>query len=206
MKKIDIGIVCNNSIINEGISYILESITKINIAYMSHEVRDNTIQLLIFLVDEKNSDFDFSFLDKNTPILYMFLNKNIEIEKVNFDNRIHGVLTLNTSKSEIIESIDSLLSGKRYYSSEASNMVFLKFLVKSNELISENLDKDQLFSSREREIIKLVMQGMSSKEIGDELNISKRTVEKHRSNCMIKANVNSSIELIEFTKFNNIKI
>ena len=204
MKKIDIGIVCNNSIINEGIRYILESIANINIAYMSHEVKENTIQLLIFLVDEKNFDLDFSFLDEKIPILYMFLNKNIEIEKVNFDHRIHGVLTLSTNRNEIIHSINDLMNGTRYYSNEASNMVFFKFLVKTNELLNE--DKDQLFSSREREIIKLVMQGMSSKEIGDELKISKRTVEKHRSNCMMKANVNTSIELIEFAKFNKLKI
>ncbi len=204
MKKIDVGLVCNYSIINDGIRYILESIPSVNIAYTNHEIKDNTIQLLIFLVDEKNYQLDMSFMNKKTPILYLFLSKNISIEKVNFDNRIHGVLTLNTNRNEIINSINDLINGKRYYSNEASNMVFFKFLVKTNELLIE--EKDQLFSSREREIIKLVMQGMSSKEIGDELKISKRTVEKHRSNCMMKANVNTSIELIEFAKFNKLKL
>ena len=143
MKKIDISLVCNNSIINDGITYILRSIPNVNIAFSNYEVKDNNIQLLIILVDDKNFELDISFLNNNIPILYMLLSKSICIEKVNFDNRIHGVLTSNTNKDEIIESIDSLLKGKRYYSNEASNMVFFKFLIKSNELIKdENSFKD----------------------------------------------------------------
>ena len=59
----------------------------------------------------------------------------------------------------------------------------------------EDLD---LLTSREREVLQLLAEGLSNREIGEELNISIKTVETHRSNLMSKLQVNSKTELVKY--------
>lgn len=58
--------------------------------------------------------------------------------------------------------------------------------------------KDEVFSIREREVLDLLSQGKSSKEIADSLFITERTVESHRKNMMEKGRVKNTAELIAF--------
>ena len=58
--------------------------------------------------------------------------------------------------------------------------------------------KDEIFSQREREVLELLSQGNSSKEIADILFITERTVESHRKNMIEKAEVKNTVELIAY--------
>ena len=58
--------------------------------------------------------------------------------------------------------------------------------------------KDEIFSQREREILELLARGKSSRETGDILFITERTVETHRKNMLEKSNVKNTVELIAF--------
>ncbi|MCB0482276.1 MAG: hypothetical protein KDC83_12660 [Flavobacteriales bacterium] len=61
-----------------------------------------------------------------------------------------------------------------------------------------------LFGKRELEVLKLLQKGYSSKEIADKMFISKYTVDTHRRNMMKKADCNNSLELLSFSKANEI--
>jgi DNA-binding NarL/FixJ family response regulator len=69
----------------------------------------------------------------------------------------------------------------------------------------ENTKKvEVVFTGREKEILNLLTRGLSSKEIGEMLFISPRTVDAHKYNIMQKLNVNSSSELVYFALKNQL--
>ncbi len=92
-----------------------------------------------------------------------------------------GYIVKDVSPTEMINAIQTVVDGETYYSSCVSQMLFDDFSKSSNK------DSDKLgLTQRQRTILALVEQGMSSKAIANELNISVRTVEAHRHNIKIK--------------------
>jgi len=92
-----------------------------------------------------------------------------------------GYIVKDVSPAEMINAIQTVVNGETYYSSCVSQMLFDDFSKSSTK------DGDKLgLTQRQRTILALVEQGMSSKAIANELNISVRTVEAHRHNIKIK--------------------
>lgn len=92
-----------------------------------------------------------------------------------------GYIIKDVTAQEMISAIKTVVGGETYYSSCVSQMMFDDY----NKSGSQESDKLGL-TQRQRTILALVEQGMSSKAIANELNISVRTVEAHRHNIKIK--------------------
>ena len=92
-----------------------------------------------------------------------------------------GYILKDVSAQEMVNAIRTVVNGETYYSSCVSQMMFDDFS-KSHRSSGDKLGLTQ----RQRTILALVEQGMSSKAIANELNISVRTVEAHRHNIKIK--------------------
>lgn len=92
-----------------------------------------------------------------------------------------GYIVKDVSAEEMINAIKVVCRGETYYSSCVSQMLFDDYS-KNNQQGGDKLGLTQ----RQRTILALVEQGMSSKAIANELNISVRTVEAHRHNIKIK--------------------
>jgi len=99
-----------------------------------------------------------------------------------------GYIVKDVSAQEMISAIKTVMGGETYYSSCVSQMMFDDFNRSSGQ------DGDKLgLTQRQRTILALVEQGMSSKAIANELNISVRTVEAHRHNIKIKLDAQSAM-------------
>ena len=100
-----------------------------------------------------------------------------------------GYILKDSSHTDLIQAIRNILEGKRVLSPSISEKVIEGYLVgKKSESVSTSWDT---LTSREREILKLIGEGNSSKNIADYLCLSLHTVEKHRSNLMKKLNLHS---------------
>ena len=108
---------------------------------------------------------------------------------------ILGYVLKDDPSEEVISALENAVKGKVYLSDEINKMLI-------NALNFQQGQK--LFSDREREILKLISQEHSSKQIADILFISERTVESHKRNMMKKANTNTSIGLVNFGHKNNL--
>jgi len=97
-----------------------------------------------------------------------------------------GYIVKDVSAQEMISAIKAVCDGETYYSSCVSQMMFDDYS-KAKVRSSDKLGLTQ----RQRTILALVEQGMSSKAIANELNISVRTVEAHRHNIKIKLDAQS---------------
>jgi two-component system response regulator NreC len=105
-----------------------------------------------------------------------------------------GYLLKDSAESDIINAIRAVSAGKAYFSPEISRMLADDYVRQLQQRGVE--DSYELLSLREREVLQLLAEGKSNKEIATMLKISPHTIETHRSNIFEKLNLHSLPELI----------
>jgi DNA-binding NarL/FixJ family response regulator len=96
----------------------------------------------------------------------------------------------------LFDALDSVLAGKPYVSPLLEREVKDAWLNIFHK--GKGIPTGDALSPREREILKLVAEGQSNKEIADQLFISARTVDHHRAKIMEKLNLKGTVELIKY--------
>jgi len=129
-----------------------------------------------------------------TRVIGLSLHDDITYVKKFLSIGAKGYLTKNTSKTELIEAIHSVQRGDVFIGSDIKDRYFTSLLnVDSSETKKE-------LTMKEIEIVKLIAQGMSSKEIAEKLFISHRTVETHRHNILKKLELSNAAQLSSWAK------
>lgn len=131
------------------------------------------------------------FPDLKIVILTMFDDEEYIDKMMNIG--VHGFLLKNITKELLDQALQSIAAGNTYYSPELWSYFGKKF---------SKQKKDEVdlvhFTKREKEILQLICDGLSNREIAEELFISERTVIGHKSNLLSKTNCKSTISLLSF--------
>ncbi|WP_430973704.1 response regulator [Sunxiuqinia rutila] len=109
------------------------------------------------------------------------------------DAGVKGFLLKDSDIQEVKLALETVAEGGTYFSSE-----LLQNLVSSLRSKSQHHEKQNVLSERETEILILICQGFSNQEIADQLFISKRTVDKHRSNILEKSESKNTAQLVMY--------
>lgn len=128
----------------------------------------------------------------NLKVLMLTMHEEPEYVLKAFKNGADGYLLKNADHLEIISAIKTLYEGKKYFNSTVANII-----VDSLNKAPEASKPEVHLTLREKEVLKLVSNGLSNKLIADELSISQRTVETHRNNLIKKFDVFNTAELIK---------
>jgi len=108
-----------------------------------------------------------------------------------------GFVSKKSGYEELIAGIKTVYQGQKFICTETASR--LKNLNRFLLGMEDNLrSKDELFSQREREVLELLSEGRSSREIAEQLFITERTVESHRKNMIVKGQVKNTVELIAY--------
>ena len=108
-----------------------------------------------------------------------------------------GFVSKKSGFEELIRAVKTVYTGQKFICPETAGK--LKNLSRFLSGMESNLrGKEEVFSVREREVLKMLSQGKSSKEIADALFITERTVESHRKNMIEKAKAKNTVELIAY--------
>ena len=116
-----------------------------------------------------------------------YANKMLQIDA-------RGYVTKNSSKEEMVNAILEVNDGKKYICDEIRNIISDQ-LLDDKENTGPNINT---LTEREIQIINLIKEGLSSKEIALDLNISLKTVEVHRHNILKKLKLKNSASLVNF--------
>lgn len=136
-------------------------------------------------------------------VIIVSMHQEKELIKKLVERGADGYLLKNSSKEEVLKAIDSVVEGQPYFSQDVTLSLLNKPNGHSPSVLSDSSEIEAL-TEREIEILKLVAEGMTNKEIGDELFISHRTVDTHRTNLMKKLEVNNVAGLIRFAMKNGL--
>lgn len=105
-----------------------------------------------------------------------------------------GYLLKESAESDLIAAVRSVHAGKAFFSPAVSRMLVEDYVRELKDREIE--DSYELLTTREREILQLVAEGKSNKDVANFLNLSLYTVETHRGNLMEKLNLHTVPELI----------
>ena len=107
-----------------------------------------------------------------------------------------GYLLKESAGAELLEAITALASGKSYFSQAVAQVVFDDYVKTLTE--KGITDPYDALSEREREVLQLVAEGRSSKDIAELLSISPATVETHRAHLLQKLRLHNTVEVVRY--------
>lgn len=126
-----------------------------------------------------------------TKILIISMHtKRVYIEKA-LQAGVDGYIIKNASDDELKTAITTLLNGERFFSPEIGNI-----LVKS--MMPSASFSEAILTPREKDVLYLIAEGFSTKEISEKLFISINTIETHRKNMLFKTGLRNVAHLIKW--------
>ena len=113
-----------------------------------------------------------------------------------FEAGTNGYCIKDASRQELMIALDSVMEGRTYISPGVADHVLDGYL-HSRQNIKDKSGWDTV-TQREREVLKLLAEGYTNKDISEFLHISVKTVEKHRSNLIGKLDIHNVAQLTTF--------
>jgi len=210
MSKLSVVIIDDHTLIRESWIHLLEMFKQFEVvgdtgdSEIAIEIVNNTLPDIIFLdINIKPKD-GFETLKTILEIspkskvigLSMYSLPAYAKKMINLGAKAY--LTKNSSVDEILEAVDTIANGGIYICQEIQKVVLEIPVEKENGTPSINL-----LSEREVKVLQYVKNGLSSREISSELNISYRTVEVHRHKILKKLHLRNTPSLINYLNFSN---
>lgn len=211
MKKITIVLVDDHKLIRDSWSFILNSDARFSVVGETSNGEEavqivKTLKPNIVLMDVNMSPingFDATKLitrySPGSKVIAVSMHTMPAYAKRMMQLGAMGYVTKNSSKDEMIKAILEVSNGRKYICDEVKNILAQK------ELEEETVQGDMNnLSRREIDIIQLIKQGLSSKEIALKLDISLKTVEVHRYNILKKLKLKNTAALVNFINVNGL--
>lgn len=126
-------------------------------------------------------------------VLSMYAAEDYVLEALR--NGASGYVLKDASISELVQAIRSVVMGRRYLSPPLAERAIDAYVRQTQE---STLDPYETLTDREREVLHLAAEGLTSAEIAERLSLSPRTVENHRSNMMRKLGLRTQTDLVRY--------
>lgn len=138
--------------------------------------------------------------NSNVKVLILTMHESEQIVREVLAAGARGYLLKSDAGRDLISALEALAGRKTFFTSKVAEIVLETYLKGGPEQPSP---KDVL-TSREREVVQLLAEGKSTKEVAVALGLSVKTAETHRSNLMRKLDVHSVSQLVLYAVRNNI--
>ncbi len=201
MAKIKVLLVDDHKIIRDGILALLKSEKNIEVI----KEASNGQEALGYALEY---DLDLIIMDINMPemngieateaikkakpkcsILALSMHDEASYIEKMIKAGASGYILKNANRNELIEAINSIKTKGSYFSQAVSNKMMQR-IIKEDEPAYGNI------STREVEVLEMIAQGMTNKQIADDLLLSVRTVDSHRRNLLKKLDAKNSVDMV----------
>jgi len=142
-------------------------------------------------------------LSPQTEILILTMHDSDQLVQEVLGAGAHGYILKDDADRNLIAAVDALRRHKPYLSSRVSEAASNAGEPSEDGSASNHSSRSRL-TPREREIVQLLAEGKSNKEIAGYLGISVKTAETHRANIMLKLDFHSLADLVRYAVRNNI--
>jgi two-component system, NarL family, response regulator DegU len=209
MDKINIVLADDHILVRKGIKAMLESEADINVigeAGNGSEALESARNLKpdILVLDIRMPEMTgleaaarLKQYSPDTKAVILSMHDSEEYVMQALDAGAYGYLLKDTDKNEFVRALKQIHGGSKYFSGAVSNVL-------ANQLLSSKppvrhpapLEDPYRLTRKEKEILRMVIDGKHNKEIADTFSLSVRTIETHRFNIMKKMGVNNAIDMV----------
>lgn len=138
-----------------------------------------------------------------SEVLILSVHYSDQLIREILDAGVRGYMVKSDSDRELVVAVETLASHKPFFTPRATEVILSNFSSAASHSEPLELVGDRL-TSREREIVQLLAEGKSSKEVASSLCISVKTAETHRANIMRKLQLHTVSELVRYAVRNQI--
>jgi DNA-binding NarL/FixJ family response regulator len=215
MKTLKILIADDHDVVRRGIRSLIESRPEWQVCDEAHsgreavqkaEERKPDIVVLDISMPELNGLEAARRIQKvspNSEILILSMHYSDQLIKEILDAGVRGFIVKSDSDRDLIIALETLANHKPFFTSKATEVMLTSFQRPASVPAPAEMRSSRL-TSREREIVQLLSEGKSSKEVATSLGISVKTAETHRANIMRKLEIHSVSELVRYAVRNQI--
>jgi two-component system response regulator NreC len=210
MDKIRILLADDHTMVRSGIATLLQSIKEFSIVGEAEDGEDavqktGELRPTVVVIDlsmPKLSGIEATRIIKKrypeTNVLVLTMHENEEYVYQILKSGASGYVLKSAGKDELAAAIRAVAKGERFFSPRISQLMAEGY-VKRVEKGSPDAPKgDVPLTRREREILALVASGLTNQQIADQLFISPRTVDTHRTNIMQKLGIHDLANLVRY--------
>jgi len=214
-EKIKVFIVDDHEIFRNGLKMVLGKLKYVEIVgeatdgklfiEMLDEIKADIVLMDIEMPEMNGVDATKVALKKNPKLKIITLTMFGDDEYIQsmLDAGAKGFLMKNINKETLDKALQTVHNGGNYYSEELFDF-FTKQLTKEKE---PDKKEDKLnLTRREKEILQLLCEGLSNKEIAEALFISERTVLGHKTNLLTKTDTKNSLALMAYAIKNKLVV
>ena len=210
IPKKTVVIVDDHPLFREGLKSIIRRDTRYEIvgeAGNGHdamqvigEQRPDLVLLDVALPDKAGLELisEIKKVSSKTIIMIISMHSKVDYIVKAFKAGATGYLVKDSAAERLLQGIDAVLRDEYFLDSSVSHKVIEKLMELPKEEARITDRGYDLLTSREQEILALLAEGLSTKEVAEKLFISPRTVENHRSSIMRKLDLHSNHELIRY--------
>ena len=211
MNKIRVFLADNHLLLREGLKHILREESIIEIAGEADDGIEavEKIEKLkpdIAILDismPKMTGLDAARIllkhNKDIKIIILTRHDNEEYVRQAMNYGVCGYILKDSAGDDLIKAVNDVMKGNIYLSPRIlTSMIRTEFSTQLNLKKQFEENSNKILTDREKEVLKLVAEGRSSKEIASLLRISSKTVKVHRLNIMKKLDIHNIPELVKY--------
>jgi two-component system response regulator NreC len=200
----------DHTLIRSGVATLLQSIKDFSIVgeaedgedavHKTGELRPDVI--VIDLSMPKLSGIEATKIIKKrypeTNVLVLTMHENEEYVYQILKSGASGYVLKSAGKDELATAIRAAAKGEKFFSPKISQLMAEGYVKRVEQRTSDSPKGDVSLTRREREILALVANGLTNQQIADQLFISPRTVDTHRTNIMQKLEIHDLANLVHY--------
>jgi DNA-binding NarL/FixJ family response regulator len=137
-------------------------------------------------------------------VIVLTITDSDQVIREALDAGARGFVLKSDAARDLISAVEALQHNRMFFTPRVNDMVLAGFLDRGRNGSNGESPKLPTLTSREREVIQLLAEGKSSKEVASLLNLSTKTAETHRSNIMRKLDIHSIRDLVVYAVKNDI--
>ena len=208
MKKIKVIIVDDHTLVRDGIRALLELVADIEVVGEATNGREALEKIELLAPDVVLMDLAMPIMGgleatrrirkqhPETKVLALTQYDDTDYVVPVIEAGACGFVTKMAAFSELASAIQAVYKGDSYLSPSAATALVQEYQQKTS--VEGDKDSYQQLTDREREVLKLVVEGYTAREIADILVISPKTVEWYKTSLMTKINIHNKTDLIKF--------
>ena len=197
----------DHAIVREGMRALIDKVSDIEVVDQAESGRETVEKCCELAPDVVVMDIAMPDLNgveatrqitsevPNTRVLALSVHSGRKMVSAMLQAGASGYLVKKCATDELINAIRTVVDGKTYLSPDISHLVVQDYLNSVPEDLSSAFS---ILTERERQVLQLVAEGLTTKAIAYDLDVSVKTIETHRQNVMEKLDIHSVAELTKY--------